>query len=191
MPSQGKNISRIRRGCQAKWKRTPHSRRFSNKIRGIPKCHQCIQRNTLCYLIWSRTFSLMCNSLWCIALSMFTISLFHRYTVSTFHQIFILSYSWLFRETISIGSEVPSHWGRFFISLWKMKCLRIIIWLKCLHGMCKIFSSLKSSQDSSNKFEQRGMAQKDNNLMNTIFLHFYLIQWWVSKAREGSTPYPV
>ena len=50
--------------------------------------------------------------------------------------------------------------------------------------------SFKSSQYSPNEVEQRGLVQKNNNLMHYIFGRFEIMQWWEAKAREGYTPRP-
>ena len=52
------------------------------------------------------------------------------------------------------------------------------------------FPPKKSIQYSPNTLEQIVSYQKSKNLNNSIFGHFDLMQWWKSKAREVSTPFP-
>ena len=52
------------------------------------------------------------------------------------------------------------------------------------------FSSLNNVQDSTNKVDKIVLSQNNNNIMNSIFGSFDLVNWWESKAIEGSTLYP-
>ena len=52
------------------------------------------------------------------------------------------------------------------------------------------FTSFNSCQEHLNEVEHKGFVQKNNNLMLSIFDHFYLMMWWESKARLGSASYP-
>ena len=61
--------------------------------------------------------------------------------------------------------------------------------VEVLSGNVCNFPSFKSSQYPTNGIDRIGLAQKKENIMNSIFGHFYLTQWWEYKAREGSTPY--
>ena len=48
------------------------------------------------------------------------------------------------------------------------------------------FSSFKIFQDDPTENEHRGLAQKNNNLLNPIFCHFDLIMWLEANIIEGS-----
>ena len=50
--------------------------------------------------------------------------------------------------------------------------------------------SFNSSQDPKNEVENRGLSQKNKNLVKYIFGNYDLVQWWESKAKESSIPYP-
>ena len=52
------------------------------------------------------------------------------------------------------------------------------------------FGSFKSCQEHPNEVEQKGLAQKNKNLMLSIFGHFDLMMWWEAKAISSSTTYP-
>ena len=52
------------------------------------------------------------------------------------------------------------------------------------------FPSFKSIQYSLNEVERMGLVHNQDNIMNSIFVHFDLMQLWEVKANEGSTSYP-
>ena len=149
----------------------------------------------------------MSSSLCFIYVLMFTTYEFHRYPVSPLHHWTIQQYliSSLFLLTqhvtkylfylINISTGKLSQLIQKYLAtdkglLYHLKkvvkngnVVEVSAW------GATTFPSFKSSRDSPNEVERRGLDQKKKNIMKYIFGNFDLMQWWEFKAKYGFIPY--
>ena len=126
--------------------------------------------------LWMCTKSLFCH----FPIHHYNIFLFYHFAILPAHQLMTVAYYCIPNYPWKISKLIQKYQGTDESLLCQFEKLEVVKGTDVVEvpsWNMRSFPPFKSNQDSPNKVEWRGLAQKKKNLMNSIFGHFYLIFW--------------